>query len=74
MREEQITEIKRRLWNHLQSLQRRLQELRDIGIIPHEGEWENIRYIGRRNRWFILDQLFFCRDEIEFWKTVIPDE
>ena len=65
-----INEIKKQLWEHLQYLKGRLEELSTLGIIPYDNEWEIIRGVGKRNRWWLIDQLYFCRDEIEYWKNI----
>ena len=73
MNKETINEIKTQFWKHLQHIRGRLEELSNEGIFVHDGEWVNIQGIGRRNRWWLIDQLYFCQSEIEYWKTVNPD-
>ena len=70
MNRKQVNEIKNQLWDHLQYLRSRVAKLREIDIFPQEREWADIRFIGRRNGWWVLDQIYFCREEIEWWKGI----
>ena len=65
-----INEVKSQLWSHLQDIKGRLDELSEQGIIPHANEWEDIWGIGKRHRWWLVDQLYAVRDEIEYWKNI----
>jgi len=72
MKKEGVEEIKTQLWTYLQWLRGRIEELNKLGIYPSDNlrEWEQTSW-GRRNRWFLVDQLYYCRDEIEYWKKIV---
>jgi len=57
MNTKEINEVKAQLWNHLQYLIGRIEELSREGRIVRDRDWLGEQYI-------------FCKNEIEFWNNI----
>jgi len=66
-----ISKIKNALWNHFQERKGRLNDLIEMGITPLGWEVEVTPWRERRNTWWILDEINYCRGEIEYWKKIM---
>lgn len=67
---EEINEVKHQVWNHLQSLLGRVEELKKTKNVPLRIQTEKIKNLGVRGVTWVLDQVIFCRSEVEYWKKL----
>ena len=68
MNEEVVEETQKQLWEHLRELNRAIEEHQILGATFNRGDdWIDQAGVPR-SRWWLIDQLYFCRSEIAFWK------
>ena len=74
MNENTLSEIKNQLWSHLDDLHGQIKKY-GVSTVAYDDRENFVDQGGvRRSRWWLVDQLFFCRSEITFWRGVEPSE
>jgi len=74
MNENTLSEIKNQLWAHLDDLHGQIKKY-GVSTVAYDNRENFVDQGGvRRSRWWLVDQLFFCRSEITYWRGVESSE